>query len=111
MQLFFSTQKLQKACNSEKEMKKTFGAPRVRKLKQRLLELKAADNLSQIAHVPPPRCHELTGNRQGQLSVDLDHPYRLIFIPANDPIPQREDGGLDWSLVTEVEIVEIADTH
>ncbi len=92
-------------------MKKTFGAPRVRKLQQRLLELRAPANLSQISHVPPPRCHELTGNRQVQLSVDLDQPYRLIFIPANDPIPHREDGGLDWAQVTEIEIVDIVDPH
>jgi hypothetical protein len=41
----------------------------------------------------------------------LDHPYRLIFIPADDPIPTKDDGGLDWSKVTAVEILEIADTH
>ena len=27
------------------------------------------------------RLHELKGNRKGQLSFDLDHPYRLIFLP------------------------------
>ena len=45
---------------------------------------------------PPERCHELTeGKRIGELSVDLDHPYRLIFIPDNDPVPRRDDGGLE----------------
>ena len=111
MIIFFRTNKLQKQCSSVKETLRAFGATRARKLQQRLMELKAATNLNQIARVPPARCHELTGNRQGQLSVDLDHPYRLIFIPANDPVPRREDGGLDWEWVTEVEIVEIADTH
>jgi proteic killer suppression protein len=53
----------------------------------------------------------LTGSRQGQLSVDLDHPYRLLFIPANNPVPQKSSGGLAWEQVTEIEIVEIADTH
>jgi proteic killer suppression protein len=43
--------------------------------------------------------------------VDLDHPYRLLFIPANDPLPEREDGGLDWSQVAEVEIIGVVDTH
>ncbi|HEY5750014.1 MAG TPA: hypothetical protein VIU12_28295 [Chryseolinea sp.] len=75
------------------------------------MELKAAENLHQIFRVPPPRCHELNGDRKGQLSVDLDHPYRLIFIPANEPVPRKEDGGLDWQQVTEIEILEIADTH
>jgi len=53
----------------------------------------------------------LSGGRDGQLSVDLEHPYRLLFIPANDPIPLTQDGGLDWTKITEIEIVEITDTH
>jgi proteic killer suppression protein len=53
----------------------------------------------------------LSGDRDGQLSIDLEHPYRLLFIPANDPIPVTKDGGLDWTKVTEIEIVEITDTH
>lgn len=75
------------------------------------MELQAADTLNVVSRLPPARCHELTGNRQGQFSVDLDHPYRLLFIPANDPLPEREDGGLDRSQVTEVEIIGIVDTH
>ncbi|MGI8891778.1 MAG: N-6 DNA methylase, partial [Chthoniobacterales bacterium] len=111
MRIFFRSSKLEKVCNSEREMRKTFGKPRVRKLQQRLMELSAAENLTQIFRVPPPRCHELTSNRKGQLSVDLDHPYRLIFIPANDPLPLKADGGLNWDEVTEIEIIEIADPH
>ena len=76
-----------------------------------MMELKAAISLDDISHLPPARCHELTGNRKGQLSVDLEHPYRLLFIPANNPIPEAEDGGLDWSGVTEIEIIGIVDTH
>ena len=81
------------------------------KLQQRLMELKAAYCLADISRVPPARCHPLSGNRDGQLSVDLKHPYRLLFIPANDPIPVTQDGGLNWAKVTEIEIVEIIDTH
>ena len=56
--------------------------------------------------------HELTkGKRSGKLSVDLDHPYRLIFIPDHDPVPRRDDGGLDWSQVTTIKIVGVEDTH
>lgn len=82
-----------------------------RKLQQRLMELNAAPCLADISKVPPPRCHHLSGDRDGQLSVDLEHPYRLLFIPANDPIPLTQHGGLDWTKVTEIEIVEIIDTH
>ena len=48
---------------------------------------------------------------KSQLSVDLDHPYRLIFTPAHDPVPRLEDGGLDWSQVTAITILGVEDTH
>jgi len=111
MLIYFHTSKLQKICNTEREAVKKLGPRCARKLMQRLQELDAAECLADISRVPPPRCHELTGNRNEQLSVDLQHPYRLLFIPANDPVPQTADGGLDWEKVTEIEIIEIADTH
>ena len=82
-----------------------------RKLHQRLMELKAASCLADISKIPPPRCHPLSGDRDGQLSVDLEHPYRLLFVPANDLISVTQDGGMEWTRVTEIEIVEIGDTH
>ncbi|MBW1851893.1 MAG: killer suppression protein [Deltaproteobacteria bacterium] len=111
MVIYFKTKKLQKVCNNASESIKKLGQQMARKLQQRLMELKAASCLADISKVPPPRCHQLSGNREGQLSVDLEHPYRLLFIPANDPAPVMRNGGLDWSKVTEIEIVEIADTH
>ena len=102
---------MQKICNNTNESIKKLGPTMTRKLQQRLMELKAALCLDDISKVPPPRCHPLSGNRDGQLSVDLEHPYRLLFIPANDPIPVTQDKGLDWTKVTEIEIVEITDTH
>ena len=111
MDIYFKTKKLQRICNNTDEANKKLGPKMARKLQQRLMELKAAFCLDDISRVPPPRCHPMSGNREGQMSVDLEHPYRLLFIPANDPVPVTEDGGLDWARVTEIEIVEIADTH
>ena len=111
MEIYFNTRKLKKSCSSEKAMRKDFGAKLAKKIAARLHELQMAEVLNEISRVPPARCHELSGDREGQLSVDLQHPYRLIFIPANDPIPLKEDGGLDWENVDEVEIIEIVDPH
>jgi proteic killer suppression protein len=111
MNLYFRSRKLEKTCNNEKQMKGDLGPAIAKKLRQRLQELEAADSLADISHLPPPRCHELQGDRAGELSVDLVHSYRLIFIPADDTVPVKDDGGLDWSKVTEVAIVEIVDTH
>jgi plasmid maintenance system killer protein len=111
MVIYFRNKKLQKICNNANEPTKRLGSKMARKLQQRLMELKSASCLADISRVPPQRCHQLSGDREGQLSVDLGHPYRLLFIPANEPSPVTPDGGLAWAQVTEIEIIEIADTH
>jgi proteic killer suppression protein len=58
-----------------------------------------------------PRAHELSGDRAGQISVDVRHPYRLLLVPDQDEIPRKSDGGLDWTRVTKVKILGIVDTH
>jgi plasmid maintenance system killer protein len=111
MKIHFRTKKLQKICSLDREMVKQVGAKSAKRLKQRMMELWAADMLSDISHLPPPRCHELTGRDAGTFSVDLEHPYRLLFIPASDPVPLCSAGGVDRTQVTEIEIIEIRDTH
>jgi len=59
----------------------------------------------------PGRCHALREDRAGQFALDLWGPYRLIFEPDNDPLPKKEDGGIDIAKVTSVRILEIADYH
>ena len=43
--------------------------------------------------------------------MDLGHPYRLVFVQNETPKPVNEFGGLDWSKVGSILIIEIADTH
>jgi proteic killer suppression protein len=59
----------------------------------------------------PGRCHELRGKSPAELSLDLDGPYRLIFEPADDPVPVKDDGGLDWTKVQGVTVLRVEDTH
>ena len=91
-------------------MQKAYGPKMCELLRRRLMELQAASTLADISHLPPPRCHELV-NRKGVLSVDLAYPYRLLFVPANDPVPCRGDGGIDHERVTEIEVMAVEDTH
>nr|WP_243448514.1 killer suppression protein [Candidatus Thiosymbion oneisti] len=88
-------------------MVRACGERRSKRLRVVVATLQAAPNLSVLAppYSPPHRCHELTGDRKGALSIDLDGPYRLIVQPVNDPLPQRPEGGLDWSAVTAVKIL------
>lgn len=59
----------------------------------------------------PGRCHELTGDLGGFFSIDLDGPYRLIFEPEGNPVPRKEDGGIDWTRVQAICIRSVEDTH
>ena len=113
MDISFISTKLGKELNEEKTLVKIHGSLRAKKLKVLLAMLRAAPTLSIFAPPmsPPHRCHELKGNRRGQLTVDLDHPYRLVFQPNHVPLPQRVEGGLDWEQVTAIKIIEIEDTH
>jgi plasmid maintenance system killer protein len=113
MDIQFAGRKLEKECNDGRLLERRHGTERAKLLKRRLTVLGASPNLAALGppNQKPLRCHELTGDRKGQLSVDLDHPYRLIFVPMHDPLPQRAEGGLDWEKVTAIEIIEIADTH
>lgn len=110
MDITFRTKKIAKTCNDGKEAIATLGPEQARRLRQRLDDLRAANSLQVMASLPG-RTHELKGDRKGQLSMDLKHPYRLIFVPAANPVPSKEDGGLDWAKVRAVEILEITDTH
>lgn len=111
MVILFENAKLEKECNIENLMVKRFGAKRSRLLKRRLTELAAAGTLEDLRYLPQARCHELKGNLKGYLSVDLDHPYRLIFEPADNPLPRKADGGLDWLRITKIRISGMEDTH
>ncbi len=113
MDIYYKTRPLEKICNSFKESQKKYGKKLARKLHQRLAELKAANNLEGMSDFPSARCHELSSdsNRKGQMSVDVEHPKRLIFIVAMEPVPRKEDGGIDRSEVTKIEIIEIVDYH
>jgi proteic killer suppression protein len=101
---------LAKVCSDATFMTRKLGTTRAAVLQRRLKQLNAATCLEDLRNTPG-RCHELTADRAGQLSVDLDGPYRLFFRPAEAPAPKKPDGGLDWEAVTGVTVVEIADPH
>ncbi len=107
----FKTQKLQKTCNSSKEIIKKWGAQNGAKIMQRLSELRAANALEEISHLPPPRLHQLSNDKDEILAVDIKQPYRIIFEVNNKPFPRKPDGGIDRSKVTKILIISAMDYH
>ncbi|MBH0330143.1 hypothetical protein ABH14_10120 [Brevibacillus brevis] len=110
MNIYFTNRKLAKVFNSQRELAQVYGPELSKKIQQRLFELNGANCLEEISHLPPARCHELTGRRAGQFAVDLKHPHRLIFVP-DDPVPRKADGSIDRSLVSSVTILEVVNYH
>ncbi len=110
MVILFENDKLKKILNDDKLLKRHYGQS-ASTIRNRLDDLASAENLSVIATLPQHRCHELKGSRKGQLAVDLKHPYRLIFEPADNPPAHKPDGGMDWHGIRVIRIIEIEDYH
>ncbi|OAD18842.1 killer suppression protein HigA [Candidatus Thiomargarita nelsonii] len=94
MNITFKTKKLQKLFNQKTDMIRKYGERRAKLIQLRLVQLQAAQSLADLGppYSGPARCHELRGNRAGIFSVDLEHPYRLLFCPKHEPVPTREEG-------------------
>jgi proteic killer suppression protein len=111
MDILFQDQKLEKICNDDSLRRRKFGTVCAKLLGRRLDDMRDSENLEEFRSLPQGRCHELTQDRKGTLAVDLVHPARLIFEPANDPIPRKPDGGLDWKGVTAVRILTVEEDY
>ena len=113
MEVRFKNRKLAKVFKDYASLEREYGVEMTRKIRDRFEKLKEADNLGDFwpPYSRPDRCHEMTGSRKGQLSVDLKHPRRLFFVPDHNPVPERSEGGLDWGQVTRIIIVAVEDPH
>jgi plasmid maintenance system killer protein len=107
--ILFRTKKLGKQCSDDKEAQKAFGKNRANRLRQRLDDLHAAENLETMRHLPG-RLHKLVADREGQLSLDLDGPYRLILEPVFETELETKEP-VSWTEITAVKSLGIEDTH
>lgn len=110
MEIAFATDRLQQLCESAAKLRRKHGEGCAKKVQRRLSDLRAAETLADFEHLPG-RCHELAGDREGQVALDLSDGKRLVFEPDHNPVPTKADGGLDRVSVTAVTIVEISDYH
>lgn len=111
MQINYANKKLAKLLGNSKEVLRTYGPDNGKRILLRLDQITASENLAILSKLPQTRVHELVANRDEQISVDVKHPYRLLMRPDHDETPRKPDGGLDWNAITQVMILEIADTH
>jgi plasmid maintenance system killer protein len=113
MEIRVSDRKLREAVQDESARTKRYGADMAKKLTLRLASLRAAASLA-VFWPPksgPERCHELKGELAGVFSVDLNQPYRLLFIPDETKPGDRSDEQRRWGFITAIELTGIEDTH
>ena len=94
----YKNKTLEKICNDFSKAMRNYGENIAQKLYQRLNEIRAAESVEFMIQYHIGRCHPLEGNRNGQYSVDLAQPYRLVFTVKDEKVQIAK-------------IIEITDYH
>jgi len=110
IEVSWSSAKLEKACSDDRQGRKNWGADNWKLLKRRLAALRGSPTLADMDGAPG-NCHELHADRKGEFAMYLWGSFRLVFEPADEPLPTRPDGGIDRTQVTKIEIKEVVDYH
>ena len=110
MEISFASRKLKQLCESEKELRKAYGSDGAKKAMRRLSDLRAATTLEDTRNLPG-RIHELTGDRDGQLAIDLAGRWRLIVAPTGGWPAEKAEGAHVWTTIDSVTVLEITDYH
>ena len=79
MDLEFRTKKLRKQYEDHRKAKEAYGEQVARRYIERVNIIKQVRDIEELQRLPGLRCHQLTGDRQGQWAVTLTGQYRLIF--------------------------------
>lgn len=114
MQISTRNKSLKAALESDRDCLRHYGADMCKKLKLRFASLKAAVSLADFwpANSGPERCHELKAQQAGIFSMDLKQPYRLLFSPVEESLPEdRTDERTRWSNIKTIELLTVEDTH
>lgn len=108
MEISFAETGLKALCEKAAVARKRLGDAGARKLQARLADVSAAGNVRELVVGHP---HPLRGERLGQFALDLARGTRLVFEPADNPVPREKDGSIDWSRVTSVRVTYVGDYH
>lgn len=111
VEISYQNKRLAKLLTNRKEVLRTYGPDNGKRILLRLDQIAAAAHLFELSQLPQTRVHQLKADRDEQISIDVKHPCRLIAVPGNQLVPRKPDGGLDWSRIDQLTILEITDTH
>lgn len=104
MIISYSTNKLKKILTDPRLLKKYYSND-YQNITNRLSEMKAANNLSEIPECPPPRRHKLFGDRKECWGINYSKNDRIVIRPVG------EFDINDLSTIREIEIMVLEDYH
>lgn len=90
MEVKYKNKFIHKVCTDANVARKEYGVEMAQKIHARIDQLLAAETVDEMIFYRIGRCHALHGDREGQYSMDLVHPYRLVFIQAGNEIQIAE---------------------
>lgn len=110
IQVEWADRKLRKAQESDRAGQRLLGDDRWAALKRRVRALEVADTLADLRG-QAGHFHPLSADRAGEWSATISPNWRLVFEPAEDPLPTLADGGLDTTAVRRVRVLRVEDYH
>jgi len=115
MEVTVPDNRLRRDIEDDTARKKRFGKDMAQKIALRMAALVAAESLEDFwpPHSGPERVHELKkGDLLGMFSIDLKHPFRLLFRATDvDKKKSGDDEKKRWGTVKSIEIIGVGDTH
>ncbi len=115
MEVTVPNNRLRRDIEDDAARKRRFGKDIAQKIALRRAALAAAESLADFwpPYSGPERVHELKkGDLLGTFSVDLKHPFRLLFNAAGaEKKKPGDDEKKRWESIKSIEIVSVEDTH
>lgn len=104
MVISYSTKRMEKILTDDRLIKKYYSND-YQRIKNRLSEMKAANNLLEIPESPPPRRHKLYGDYNDCWGINYSKNDRFVIRPKG------EFDINDLSSIVAIEVVELEDYH
>ncbi|WP_342476870.1 plasmid maintenance system killer protein [Paenibacillus sp. FSL H7-0350] len=104
MNISYNNTKLEKVLTNERSIKREYTLFH-KKLINRMSELRVANNLEEIPHVPPPNRHKLSGDYNDCWGIDVSKNFRIVLRPIG------EWEASDLRTIQNVEIITVEDYH
>lgn len=110
MKLAYKSTKLEKSLTDDIKLMRTYGGL-AKKIKQRILQFRAAEHLGVLSTLPALRLHQHKGKNKGLWSIDIHQNWRILFKLDHDPVPKKDDGSVILQEITQIKIISIEDPH